>query len=429
MLPALLFAGAFVLVSFGGLLAAIDSALTVQSRGDLEQLAATSRSGRSIRSLADDFPSSVNAVNFSRILAETSAAVLVTLAFEQIFSTWWLSLILSAVIMTGISFVLVGVSPRSVGRAKPDVLVRYTAPIVRGVRFVLGPIPGALIAFGNTVTPSRARSAAVTSEGQLLSIVDEAAEFAVLEEDDRELIHSIFEFGDTVVREVMVPCTEMTTLGRTVSLDDALTVFFDTGVSRIPVIDDDPDDVVGILYLRDVSKVFHNASDDTTRVICGDIARPAQFVPESQKIDALLRQMQRNSNHLAMVVDEYGGIAGLVTLEDLIEELLGEISDEYDHDDENVHALGPDTYRVASRLPLDDLGDLFGLVIDDPEVDSVGGLVTKTFGRLPSVGTRLSLDGLRFTVDRIDPRNQHVRSVIVERDVSDSNVAGKENIS
>lgn len=418
MLPALFFIVAFVLVAFGGLMAAVDSALGVQSRGDLADLAETSRSKKALLAIADDPGPYLNAVNFSRIIAETTAAVLVTLAFEQIFEEWWISLILAALIMTGVSFVLVGVSPRSVGRANSTALLRFSAGLVRFVRVVLGPIPGGLVALGNRVTPSRARSAPVTSEEQLLSIVDEATEFDVLEEDDRELIHSIFEFSDTVVREVMIPRTDMIAIDTSATIGSAMGLFFSKGVSRMPVIDGDPDEVVGVLYLRDVAKLSFERPLGADELTMGEIARAALFVPESQKADALLREMQRESNHLAMVVDEYGGIAGLVTLEDLIEELVGDISDEYDHEVDLVQPLGDGRYRIATRLPLDDLGELFDLEIDDDDVDSVGGLIAKALGRLPEVGSTVSIEGLRFTVDRIEGRHKHVSTVLVERDTA-----------
>jgi len=419
MLQALFFIVAFLLVAFGGLMAAVDSALAVQSRGDIADLAETSRAKNSLRAIAEDPGAHLNAVSFTRLLAETTAAVLVTLAFEQIFEEWWVSLILAAIIMTAVSFVLVGVSPRSVGRANSTVLLRVAAPIVRFVRVVLGPIPGGLVALGNRVTPSRARSAPVTSEEQLLSIVDEATEFEVLEEDDRELIHSIFEFNETVVREVMIPRTDMITVDATAGLGTAMGLFFSTGVSRMPVIDGgDPDDVVGILYLRDAAKLSFERPLGADDLTVRDLARPALFVPESQKADALLAQMQRESNHLAMVVDEYGGIAGLVTLEDLIEELVGDISDEYDHEVALIQPLGEGRYRMATRLPIDDLAELFDIEIEEEDVDSVGGLVTKALGRLPEVGSTVKVHGLKFTVDRIEGRHKHVASVLVERDVA-----------
>lgn len=419
MLQALFFIVAFLLVAFGGLMAAVDSALAVQSRADIADLAETSRAKKSLRAIAEDPGAYFNAISFTRIIAETTAAVLVTLAFEQIFEQWWISLILAALIMTAVSFVLVGVSPRSVGRANSTLLLRLTAPIVRFVRVVLGPIPGGLVALGNRVTPSRARSAPVTSEEQLLSIVDEATEFDVLEEDDRELIHSIFEFNATVVREVMIPRTDMITVDSTAGLGTAMGLFFSTGVSRMPVIDGgDPDEVVGILYLRDAAKLSFERPLGADELTVRDLARPALFVPESQKADALLAQMQRESNHLAMVVDEYGGIAGLVTLEDLIEELVGDISDEYDHEVALIQPIGEGRYRIATRLPIDDLAELFDTEIEEEDVDSVGGLVTKALGRLPEVGSAVTVHGLRFTVDRIEGRHKHVATVIVERDTA-----------
>ncbi|MGH1523202.1 CNNM domain-containing protein [Leifsonia sp. L25] len=153
MLATLFFVVAFLLVTFGGLMAAVDSALAVQSRGDIADLAETSRARASLAAIADDPGAYFNAINFSRIIAETTAAVLVTLAFEQIFAEWWISLILSAAIMTGVSFVLVGASPRSVGRANSRILLQLTAPLLHGIRVVLGPIPGGLVALGNRVTP------------------------------------------------------------------------------------------------------------------------------------------------------------------------------------------------------------------------------------------------------------------------------------
>ncbi|MDN4615239.1 hemolysin family protein [Leifsonia sp. F6_8S_P_1B] len=416
MLATLFFVVAFLLVAFGGLMAAVDAALSVQSRADIADLAEGSRAEKSLTAIAADPDPHFNAVNFSRIIAETTAAVLVTLAFEQIFEEWWISLILSALIMTAVSFVLVGVSPRSVGRANSQLLLRLTAPLVRFVRVVLGPIPGGLVALGNRVTPSRARSAPVTSEEQLLSIVDEATAFDVLEEDDRELIHSIFEFNDTVVREVMIPRTDMIAVDASASIGTAMGLFFSKGVSRMPVIDGDPDEVVGILYLRDVARLSFESTRGADTVTLTELARPALFVPESQKADALLREMQRESNHLAMVVDEYGGIAGLVTLEDLIEELVGDISDEYDHELALVQELGDGRYRVATRMPIDDLGELFDEEIEEDDVDSVGGLVAKALGRLPEVGSTVAVHGLRFTVDRVEGRRRHVSTVLVERD-------------
>lgn len=412
MLIAVFCASAFVLVAFAGLMAAVDAAISVQSRADISELAHSSRSRRSLEAIAADPSAHLNAVNFVRILAETAAAVLVTLAFSMVFAQWWLTLIVTALIMAGVSFVLVGASPRSVGRVNAKTVLRLAAPVVHFLRVLLGPIAGALVALGNRVTPLRSRSAAVSSEEQLLSIVDEATELDVLEEDDRALIHSIFEFNETVVREVMVPRTDMVTVDASARVTEAMGVFFSRGVSRVPILGDGQDEVVGVLYLRDLARWMfeHAAGDDSTAV--REIARPAVFVPESKKADALLRKMQADSVHLVMVVDEYGSIAGLVTLEDLIEELVGEISDEYDRDVPLFEEIAPGHFRVSSRLPVDELGELFGVELDDEDVDTVGGLFAKILDRLPEPGSVVEVGSLRLTADRIEGRRGRLITVL-----------------
>ena len=410
------FSVAGLLVVFGGLLAAADSALSVLSRNDLVELAASSRSRRSLLAISADPGAHVNALNFMRIVAETTAAVLVTLAFASIFTDWWWTLLASALIMTAASFVLVGSSPRSVGRVNARPVMRVAAPIVRATRVILGPLADALVTIGNRVTPGRPRTATFSSEEQLLSMIDEATELDVLEEDDRELIHSIFEFNDTVVREVMIPRTDMVTLDADATMTASLGLFLSKGVSRMPVIGEDVDEVIGVLYLKDVARVVHEQTLDAATLTAGELSRPALFVPESQKADSLLRQMQVESSHLAMVVDEYGGIAGLVTLEDLIEELVGDISDEYDRDVAEVEQLSEGSYRVSARLAIDELGDLFGLELEDDEVDSVGGLLTKALGRLPVSGSSAEYSGLILTAERTEGRRKRVSTVLVERD-------------
>jgi CBS domain containing-hemolysin-like protein len=405
-----------LLVAFGGLLAAADAALGVLSRADLADLAEGSRVRRSLLAIAADVPSHVNAINFLRVTSETTAAVLVTLALATLIEEWWWVLLIAALIMTGVSFVLVGSSPRSVGRAHARGLMRVAAFPVHVTRVLLGPVAAALVAVGNRVTPGRPRTQTFSSEEQLLSMVDEAAEADVLEQDDRELIHSIFEWGDTVVREVMIPRTDMVTIDDVESVGDAMDRFLKTGVSRMPVVGKDADEVHGILYLRDVARLVHEQPRTAESATLRELAKPALFVPESKMADDTLRQMQRESTHLAMVVDEYGGIAGLVTLEDLIEELVGEISDEYDTGAPEVTGLGNGVFRVSARLPKDELGDLFGIELDDDDVDSAGGLLTKAIGRLPAAGDRATVSGLVLRAERVEGRRKQLRTLIVERD-------------
>jgi CBS domain containing-hemolysin-like protein len=413
---AIFITAAVVLVVIGGVLAATDSALGVLSRHDLLEIAEGRRRGsRSILAIADDVGAHVNAINFVRILAETAAAVLVSLAFAYSIREWWWALLLSALIMTAVSFVLVGSSPRSVGRAHARSLIAVTAGFVRSIRLVLGPLADALVVFGNWVTPGRPRNASFSSEEQLLSMVDEATELEVLDEDDRTLIHSIFEFSETVVREVMIPRTDMVTVDADATVESAMSVFLGKGVSRVPVTGRDSDDVLGIMYLRDAARFVHERRGGAVK-LAADLAKPAVFVPESKRADETLRQMQSQKNHLAMVVDEYGGIAGLVTLEDLIEELVGDISDEYDQTVVEHREISDGVQLVSARMPVDELGDLFGIELDDDDVDSVGGLLTKALGRLPERGSEATVSGLVLTANRTEGRRRNLQTVLVRRD-------------
>ena len=409
---------AVLLVAFGGLMAAVDSALFTLSRSDIQDLAPGSRSARALEALAADPAGHTNVINFVRVIAETAAAVLVTLAFTQIFEQIWLTLIAAALIMAAVSFVLVGVSPRTVGRVHAPRIIRLSAGLVHQLRVWLGPVATGLAVLGKRVTPGVARLSTFSSEEQLLSMVDEATELEVLEDEDRELIHSIFEFSDTVVREVMIPRTDMVTLDATARIGTAMGLFLSRGVSRIPLVQGEADEVVGVLYLRDVARHVHERPAESQEPPLGELARAVMFVPESMKADALLRQMQRESNHLAMVVDEYGGIAGLVTLEDLIEELVGDISDEYDRAIVEVERLDDERFRVSVRLPIDELGELFDLELEDEDVDTVGGLLAKALGRLPEQGSVARISGLVLTADRAEGRRRRISTVVVERDTS-----------
>jgi CBS domain containing-hemolysin-like protein len=408
---------AAVLVALGGLMAAVDAAITSLSRADIEDLARPARFARSLRAIAEDPGAHLNAVSFVRVTVEMTSAVLVTLAFTLLVEPLWAVLIIAALIMTAASFVLTGASPRSVGRMHARPLLRSAAPLVHTIRLLLGPVADLLVVLGNWVTPSRARGAGVASEEQLLSMVDEAAELDVLEEDDREFIHSLFDFNQTLVREVMIPRTDMVVVDAGAPPRDCLSTLLERGLSRVPVVRDDVDDVVGVLYLRDVAEhLFAGVAGSGSGTI-ETLVRPAVFVPELQKADALLTQMQADAIHMALVVDEYGGIAGLVTLEDLIEELVGDISDEYDREKTLIRPLGPDRYQVSARLGVDELADLFGIDLDDEDVDSVGGLVAKLLGRLPVVGSRVEIGGLILTAERAEKHRRRLGTVIVERAV------------
>lgn len=405
-----------ILVAFAGLMAATEAALSVLSVSDIRAMAPSRRAHKSLESIARDLRAHRNTTTFIRIAAETTVAVLVTGLLVMTPLQLWAALLIAVLIMVAVSFVLAGSSPRSVGRAHPQGVVAVAAPVVHFLRVVLGPLANLLVALGDRVTPGRPGSGVFTSEEQLLSMVDEAVRHDVLEDDERELIHSIFEWNDTVVREVMVPRVDMVTIFADADLRSAAEVFVASGYSRLPVIGDDADEVLGVLYLRDVARRSMLGQQELDDLFARDLLRPALFMPESKKADEALGQMQHEKTHVALVVDEYGGIAGLVTLEDLIEELVGEISDEHDRTQSDVVALADGSFSVSSRLNTEDLGELFGLELDDDDVDSVGGLMTKELGRIPQPGDHVTVSGLMLEVLEVDASRGHLTRILVRAD-------------
>jgi CBS domain containing-hemolysin-like protein len=210
----------------------------------------------------------------------------------------------------------------------------------------------------------------------------------------------------------------MATVAADATLEKAMTIFLSRGYSRLPVIGKSTDDIRGVLYLKDVARILHESPAKVAATKSADVARPAIFIPESKPVDDLLREMQLSSTHIAVIVDEYGGVAGLATMEDVIEEIVGEISDEYDREVADVEELTSNSYRVNARYSLIELGELFDIELDDEDVDSVGGLLAKELGRLPVKGDSIKFSGLDFTADRIENRRKRLITVLVSRDTS-----------
>ena len=241
-----------------------------------------------------------------------------------------------------------------------------------------------------------------------------------LEGYEQELIESVEDFSETVVREVMVPRVDIEVLDRETTLEKALSAFISTGYSRLPIIGDDVDDVVGILYLKDVTKVIHQNPQHLETKTVVEYCRKPVFVPETKVVSELLREMQASRTQIAMVADEYGGVAGLVSIEDLIEELVGEISDEYDREDSGIEDLGGLRYRVSPRVTLDEISEHCEMEIEDEDVDTIGGLLTKAVGQLPAGGEVVEIAGLELTAERVDARRGRVLSVVVRKLVVDA---------
>lgn len=238
----------------------------------------------------------------------------------------------------------------------------------------------------------------------------------VPEEFEQELLDSVEEFGETIVREIMVPRIDMATVAADSNLTKAMSVFLRRGYSRLPVVGKNIDDISGILYVKDVARILHESPAKMDKTLASDIARPVIFVPESKPVDDLLRDMQLSSTHIAIIVDEYGGVAGLATMEDVIEEIVGEISDEYDRDVPDVDDLGDGRFRVNARFSLAELGEQLELELEDEDVDSIGGLFAKELGRLPGRGDEVTVSGLQITADRIEGRRKRLITVILKKD-------------
>ena len=404
------------LVMVAGLLSAAEAALAGFSRARAEELDEERRPGaRRVLRILDDPPRYLNAALFLRLLAETSAVVLATLAIQEALGSGrWAVVLVSIAVMLVVSFVVIGVGPRTLGRQHSERIALGSAAVIIAVTRALGPIPPVLIAIGNALTPGKGFSEGpFASEAELRELVDLAEASQLIESDERAMIHSVFELGDTIVREVMVPRTDLVYIERHKTLRQAMSLFLRSGFSRVPVVGDDLDDIVGFLYLKDVARrVFDRRDAETTEQV-DSVMRPVLWVPDSKPADDLLREMQQSRKHVAVVVDEYGGTAGLVTIEDILEEIVGEITDEFDRGETPVEHLPDGSTRVSSRFPVDDLEDVVGVEIDDDEIDSVGGLMAKHLGKVPIPGSTVEVAGLLFRAEETEGRRNRIGTVLI----------------
>jgi CBS domain containing-hemolysin-like protein len=420
---------AAVFAVVAGLFSSADAALSSFSKVRAEEIAAEGASGASrLLVIVGDPPRYLNTALFLRMLTEIAAIILVTVVMLDLIvpggsesgpepdgRRWW-AMLASLAIMLVVSFVVIGVAPRTVGRQHAERIALLSAgPLIAATK-VLGPLPRLLIMVGNAITPGRGFSEGpFASEAELRELVDLAEASSVIESGERQMIHSVFELGDTLVREVMVPRTDVVFIERNKTLRQAMSLALRSGYSRIPVIGENLDDIVGIAYLKDLTKrVFDRHEAETTERV-ESVMRPVLYVPDSKPIDALLREMQAERKHVAVVVDEYGGTAGLVTIEDVLEEIVGEITDEYDVARVDVEDLGDGRLRVSSRLPVDDLEGLVGVRVEDDDVDTVGGLMAKHLGRVPIAGSVAEVHGLRFEAETPTGRRNRIGTVLVGR--------------
>jgi CBS domain containing-hemolysin-like protein len=391
---------AVILVLAAGLFACADAALSAVSRARVDAMLRSGQAGAGhLLAVLSDRPRHVNLLLLLRLSCELAATVLVTVACLRLVTPGWLAGLIAAVGMIVVSYVLVGVGPRTLGRQHPYAIGLIAAGPVRALGSVLGPLSKLLILIGNAITPGRGfREGPFSSEVELRELVDLAEERGVVDADEREMIHSVFELRGTIAREVMVPRTEMVWIEADKSVRQALALSLRTGYTRLPVIRESVDDVVGVVNLKDLVRASLESTQDSRTM--ADLMVAATFVPDTKRLDDLLREMQLSRNHMAIAVDEYGGTAGLLTIEDILEEIVGEITDESDTDDRPpIEHLEDGAVRVSSRLPVEDLGELFDVELDDHDVETVGGLLAQRLGRVPLPGSEAEIAGLAMLAE------------------------------
>ncbi|MDR6938916.1 hemolysin family protein [Arcanobacterium hippocoleae] len=349
-------------------------------------------------------PAAKTASHAIRVIFISLFAISLILILVDFISYAWLAL-LSAIGIILISYGLFNLLLPS------EIAVRKPLKVVNGAFILLWPLTRLTSLFVRKHEPVDEEERETQNEDQIALMVERVSESEAIEDDERSLINSVFELSRTIVRAVMVPRTDMITINQDHTLDQAISLFSRSGFSRVPVIGDSADELLGVIYLKDTIQKVHRRPD-SYRLSVTSVMRQPTFVPETMVADDLLHKMQATAVHMAIVVDEYGGIAGLITIEDLLEELVGEMVDEHDQAQAEVVALGDGVFRVPARMPIDDFGALFGKTIEDDDVDTVGGLLSKNLGRVPIVGSFVEIFGIHIEAERYEGRRKRIATVI-----------------
>ncbi len=356
-----------------------------------------------------------------RACAEISAAVCVTLAFAHWLHGGGQVFLPAAGLLLVARYVLIGVGPRAMGRERAERGAVAARRWLRPLYATLGPLARLLDAASRVLPLGRGGGLEPGGRPGVEDLVDYIESQDAIEPGEREMVRSVVELGDTIVREVMVPRTDIVFVERDRSLDQAVSLALRSGFSRIPVTGESTDDVVGIAYLKDMVAWMHEHPDtgqpgEAQPERVEKVMRPATYVPDSKPVDELLRQMQQQRTHVAVVIDEYGGTAGLATIEDILEEIVGEIADEYDTERAPVEWLDPgQAARVTARLAVPDLEELFDVQVDAEDVETVGGLLAHGLGRVPIAGSAATVSGLHLTAENVAGRRNKLGTVLVER--------------
>ncbi len=417
--------GTLLLIIFlllvAGFLAGSESALTSLSRLLIEEIVESKpKYKKRFENFVENPARFLNVILLVRKTCELTATALVATFFVEQNSNKALALFGAISLMVAISYVVVGVGPRTLGKQHAIKWARSAITSAVSLSKLLGPLTTLLIGIGNAITPGKGfKSGPFSTEAEFRDMVDQASESGFVEESEREMIHSVFDLGETLVRELMVPRTEMVWIEADKTVRQGLSLALRSGFTRIPVIADNLDNVVGIAYVKDLAKRVHDNPNSELSEKVEEHLRKATFVPESQTADDLLKQMQRDQIHMAIVVDEYGGTAGIITIEDILEEIVGEISDEYDDNEtEEIEWLDENKARISARLHVEDFAEQFETKFTEDEVedvDSIGGLIAKHLGRVPIPGSTIIVPGWKLTAERPSGRRHRIATVLAER--------------
>jgi len=400
-----------LLVVLGSVLAIAEASLTRMTRVRALALQEDGRRNAAIlERLEADPPRYLNSVYLCVMFAQNGSAILVAILADRAFDS--LGVTIASVAFTLLYFVAVEAMSKTFGVLHSDGAALALAPLVYGLGRLLAGPTRLLIGLANVLLPGKGlKQGPFVSEEEIRSMAEVGHEEGSIEEGEKELIHSIFEFGDTIVREVMVPRPDVIGIEVGETLRDVQALVLQHGFSRIPVFRGDLDEVVGIVHAKDVLKALHQGNVDMP---LEEIVRDPHYAPESKKVSDLLREMQQEKFHAALVYDEYGSTSGLITLEDLIEELVGEITDEYDREEPEMEAVADGVYRVSGKFGIDEVNELLDVELPDEEWDTVGGLLLGLFGKIPPQGERIRFHDLVFTAEEVQGRR--IAKVLIARD-------------
>jgi CBS domain containing-hemolysin-like protein len=401
-----------VLVVLAAVLAVAETAITRMTKAKAASLVEQGRKGAErVERIVENLERDLNAVYLSVNVVQVVQAALVGVLAGRLFGP--LGVAVGVLLNVAVLFTVAEAAPKTWALQHTERAALMTAPMVEWIGTVLRLPARALIGVANVILPGKGlRKGPFVTEEEILALAEEAAEHAVIEESERRLIRSIIDFGDTISREVMVPRPDMVAVDHDATIRDMVEVAISRGLTRLPVYGENADDVIGVVNLKDAVRVERDGGGDRPVT---EVIHDAYFVPETKRVAELLAEMQTGSVHIAIVVDEYGGTAGLVTMEDLLEELVGEIHDEFDTDAEPIEWMADGSALVNATMNVGDLNDELGLQLPDDPWDSVGGLVFGTLGRVPVPGDEVEVTGVTMVVERVDGRRiSRVRLVVPE---------------